>query len=429
MQWRHAVCVKMRHDGKRRFQERVSQLFVSIFEAVLTFFSGSPCILRLNLPNFRRSVGATTIPGHERPLNRSNPGIIGHMNRHYFSAVAAVAAALLLRYLLNPVLGNQGPYLILTLPIVVAAIYGGLGPALLATALGTSIGTYLFIQRGAGMAQLFQPENVARILLFLAIGLAIGLLGGQLRRSRSELAEKMRQLSAINRAKDNSMAILGHEIRNPLSAISSAQALLQRAAGDEKRVVWAAEIIGRQVAQLSRMADDLLDLSGLMRGNPTDKVSIELGQVLHQALEQSAPLYAKKDHRLATELGEKVLIVKGDFQRLVQVFANLLNNAAKYTDPGGQISLHTELRDTHQVAVSIRDDGVGIPPGTIAHLFEPFVQAPGAASNAEGGLGLGLAIVRQIVLAHGGEVTAESPGQGLGSTFTVVLPLARTVQN
>ena len=346
------------------------------------------------------------------------------MNRHYLSAVAAVAAALFLRYLMNPVLGNQGPYLILTLPIVVAAIYGGLGPALLATALGTSVGTYLFIERGAGMAEVFQPENVARILLFLAIGLAIGLLGGQLRRSRIELAEKIRQLSAINRAKDNSMAILGHEIRNPLSAISSAQALLQRASGDEKRVVWAAEIIGRQVAQLSHMADDLLDLSGLMRGNPTDKVAIELSQVLHQALEQSAPLCAKKDHRLTTELGEKDLIVNGDFQRLVQVFANLLNNAAKYTDPGGQISLSTARRGVNQVAVSIQDNGVGIPAGTIADLFEPFVQAPGAASNAEGGLGLGLAIVRQIVLAHGGEVTAESPGQGLGSTFTVVLPLA-----
>ena len=351
------------------------------------------------------------------------------MNRHYLSAVAAVAAALFLRYLMNPVLGNQGPYLILTLPIVVAAIYGGLGPALLATALGTSIGTYLFIERGAGMEELFQPENVARILLFLAIGLAIGLLGGQLRRSRIELAGKIRQLSAINRAKDNSMAILGHEIRNPLSAISSAQTLLQRAPGDEKRVVWAAEIIGRQVAQLSHMANDLLDLSGLMRGNPPNKVAIELGQVLQQALEQSAPIYAKKDHRLVTELGEETLIVSGDFQRLVQVFANLLNNAAKYTDPGGQISLRTERRGMHQVAVSIRDNGVGIPRGTVADLFEPFVQAPGAASNAEGGLGLGLAIVRQIVLAHGGEVTAESPGQGLGSTFTVILPLAPEVQH
>ncbi|MBU2409643.1 MAG: ATP-binding protein, partial [Gammaproteobacteria bacterium] len=111
-------------------------------------------------------------------------------------------------------------------------------------------------------------------------------------------------------------------------------------------------------------------------------------------------------------------------QRLVQVFANLLTNAAKYTDPGGEIALTLSPRGMRQVAVSIKDNGIGLPPGTIAQLFEPFVQAPGASSNAEGGLGLGLAIVRKIVLDHGGEVAAESQGLGMGSQFTVVLPLA-----
>jgi len=346
------------------------------------------------------------------------------MNRHYLSAIAAVLVALLLRYLLNPVLGNQGPYLILTLPIVVAAMYGGLGPALLATALGTLIGTYLFIERGAGLHDVLQPENVTRILIFVAIGVAVGLMGVQLRRSRMALAEKIQQLHASNRAKDNAMAVLSHEIRNPLSAIYSAHRVLDRAPDDEKRVVWANEIIGRQVAQLKRMADDLLDLSGLMRGNATASLPVELRQVLQQALEQSAPLYAKKGHRLDAELGAVAAVVTGDAQRLVQVFANLLTNAAKYTDPGGTIALTVEPRGASQVAVSIQDNGVGLPPGSVGELFEPFVQAPGAASNAEGGLGLGLAIVRKIVQAHGGEVTAESPGLGLGSRFTVSLPLA-----
>lgn len=352
-------------------------------------------------------------------------GIITRMNRHYLSAVAAVAAALLLRYLLNPVLGQQGPYLILTLPIVVAAVYGGLGPALLATALGTSAGTYLFIERGAGMAEVLQPENVTRILLFVAIGLAIGIMGARLQRSLAELAEKMQQLKASNRAKDNAMAILGHEIRNPLSAIHSAQTVLQRAPDDEKRVVWATEIIGRQVAQLSRMADDLLDLSGLMRAGPTATVAVDIRGVIEQAMEQSAPLYAKKGHQLETDLGSAAMVVAGDAQRLVQVFANLLTNAAKYTDPGGQIALRVAQLGALQVAVTIEDNGVGLAPGTETELFEPFVQAPGAASNAEGGLGLGLAIVRKIVSAHGGEVTAQSPGLGQGSRFTVTLPLLR----
>lgn len=346
------------------------------------------------------------------------------MYRNYFIAAAAVFAALLLRYLLNPVLGQQGPYLILTLPIVAAALYGGFGPALLATMLGTLAGTYLFIERGAGLHDVLQLANLARTLLFVVIGLAIGLMGRQLQSSRLALADKVRQLKSSNIAKDNAMAVLGHEIRNPLSAIHSAQTMLQRAPGDEARVAWASEVIGRQVAQLSRMADDLLDVAGVMRNSVPASAPVDLRQVLQQALEQSAPLYAKKNHRLDTELGDAPLVVAGDAQRLVQVFANLLTNAAKYTDPGGVIALKVQPHGAGQVAVSIVDNGIGLPPGSEAELFEPFVQAPGAASNAEGGLGLGLAIVRKIVLVHGGEVTAESPGLGLGSCFKVILPLA-----
>ena len=345
------------------------------------------------------------------------------MKRHYLVATAAVGAGLLLRYLLNPVLGQQGPYLILTLPIVAAAIYGGFGPALLATALATSAGTYLFINRGAGLHNVMQPENLARTLLFILIGLAIGFMGGQLQRSRVLLADKVRQLKASNRAKDNAMAVLGHEIRNPLSAIQSAQTLLQRASGDETRIAKASEVIGRQVAQMLRMADDLLDLSSGMHNSSPAREPIDLRFVLQQALEQSAPIFSRKNHRLQAELGETPVVVTGDAQRLVQVFANLLTNAAKYTDPGGEVTLRLEHRGSHEALVTILDNGVGLPPGSVADLFEPFVQAPGAASNAEGGLGLGLAIVRKIVTAHGGEVTAESPGLGQGSRFSVILPL------
>jgi signal transduction histidine kinase len=350
-------------------------------------------------------------------------GIIGRMKRHYLVAAAAVVAGLLLRYLLNPVLGQQGPYLILTLPIVAAAVYGGFGPALLATVLGTLVGTYLFIDRGAGLQEVMQTENLARTVLFVVIGLAIGFMGGQLQRSRMALAEKVRQLKASNRAKDNAMAVLGHEIRNPLSAIKAAHALLERASSDETRVARASEIIKRQVAQMSRMAEDLLDLSSVVHSGPPAKLAVDLQQVMQQALEQTAALYAKKNHRLDAALGETPVIVAGDAQRLVQVFANLLTNAAKYTDPGGDITLTLQVRGTREVLVTISDNGVGLPQGSVAELFEPFIQAPGAASNAEGGLGLGLAIVRKIVIAHGGEVTADSPGPGQGSRFSVILPL------
>ncbi|RZI75998.1 MAG: HAMP domain-containing histidine kinase [Variovorax sp.] len=344
--------------------------------------------------------------------------------RDYAIAFAAVMAALGLRFLMNPLLGQQGPYLILSLAIVVAAFYGGFGPALFATVLSVSIGTYLFIGSGPGQ-DVLQPQNISRTVLFLLIGLSIAVIGGRLRTSRQDLAQSVRQLRASNRIKDNAMATLGHEIRNPLAALHTAQEVLRRAPDDAKRVVWASELIGRQVLQMKRMADDLVDLSGVMRGEfQIDMRPVDLREVLAQAVEQSGPLIAKKGHRLHTDLGSEPVTVQGDATRLVQVFANLLNNAAKYTDPGGDVTLALRTTDARKVVVTVHDNGIGMQPESIADLFEPFVQAPGAASNAEGGLGLGLAIVKKIVERHGGTVSATSAGLGQGSMVSVMLPLA-----
>ena len=352
------------------------------------------------------------------------PPTKGAQPHDYLLAFAAVMAALGLRFVMNPLLGQQGPYLILSLAIVVAAFHGGFGPALFATAVSTSIGTYLFIGDG-NWNDFFQRQNISRTVLFLVIGLSIAVIGGRLRTSRHELAESVRQLHASNRAKDNAMATLGHEIRNPLSALHTAQEVLQRAPDDAKRVMWASELIGRQVAQMTRMANDLVDLSGVMRGEfQIDKRQLDLRDVLAQALEQAGPLIAKKGHRLHCDMGTEPVRVIGDATRLVQVFANLLNNAAKYTDPGGDVTLVLRTTAAHQVAVTVLDNGIGMQPDAIDDLFEPFVQAPGAASNSEGGLGLGLAIVKKIVERHAGTVSAASAGLGHGSTATVLLPLA-----
>lgn len=348
--------------------------------------------------------------------------------RDYLLALVAVLLALGLRYLLNPLLGHQGPFLILCLAIVVAAFYGGFGPAMFATLLSTAIGTYLFVGSGVGLDGVFQTANVSRTVLFLAIGLSIAMIGGRLRLSRHALAESVRQLRASNRAKDNAMATLGHEIRNPLSALRSAQELLKRAPGDTDRVLRASDMIGRQVAQMTRMADDLVDLSGVMHGDFLMQAQrVDLRRVLEQALEQVGPLIARKGHGLSTELGSDAdgspVEVLGDSTRLVQVFANLLNNAAKYTQPGGELSLVMRTVGAHGIEVRVGDNGIGMEPGSIDDLFEPFVQATGATSNAEGGLGLGLAIVRKIVQAHDGRVWAESAGLGQGSILRVHLPL------
>ena len=166
-------------------------------------------------------------------------------------------------------------------------------------------------------------------------------------------------------------------------------------------------------------------VSGVMRGDLVlVQQRVNLHQVLEQAIEQSEPLMVKKGHRLHTDLGTSPIEVMGDATRLVQVFANLLNNAAKYTDPGGRIALTLRSLPSREALVTVSDDGTGMDPGSIAELFEPFVQAPGAASNAEGGLGLGLAIVKKIVERHDGTVRAASDGLGQGSTITTRLPLA-----
>ena len=339
-------------------------------------------------------------------------------------AVGWVGAALLLRFLLNPVLGQQGPYLILTLAIVLAALYGGFGPAMLATALGTFIGTYLFIGSRPGWESVFEPPNIARTVLFLLIGLSISIIGGRLRASKQELSEAVRGLRSSNRAKDHVLATVAHEMRSPLSALSSANQVLARSAQDPARIVWASDLIGRQLTQLSRMSADLMDMSKVLHGNIDMQMGpVDLRDVITSAVEQCGPLITEKRHHLTTEQPPEPAMVRGDASRLVQVFANLLTNAAKYTEPGGEILLRLRLTG-HDWHFSVTDNGQGLNPEALDEIFEPFVQAPGALNNANGGLGLGLAIVKRIVELHEGRVTATSQGPGSGSTFDVMLAQA-----
>lgn len=233
-------------------------------------------------------------------------------------------------------------------------------------------------------------------------------------------AEALRQAS---RRKDEFLAMLAHELRNPLSSVTHAAAL-QRETPDDADRTWAAEVITRQTAQLSRLVDDLLDVSRITQG----KIKLVLGvvdsaQILTSACQAAAQLIASRAHTLHRDFTVGKCWLNADATRVEQIVVNLLTNAAKYTPSNGDIWLSAHY-DDKEVVITVRDSGVGIPPDRIQDMFEMFTQGDRTAARSEGGLGIGLPVVRTLCEMHGGSVTAESPGVGMGSTFTVRLPAA-----
>ena len=225
-----------------------------------------------------------------------------------------------------------------------------------------------------------------------------------------------------DRRKDEFLAMLAHELRNPLAPITSAVALLRRAPRDEARVRSMTEIIGRQAAHMRGLVDDLLDISRVTRGLITlQHEPLDVRDVLAEALEQTRPLIESRRHAVATRIGSVGLPVWGDRKRLVQVFANVLGNAAKYTPPGGKITVGGRRRDG-EVVVMVEDNGQGMGPELIERVFELFVQGERTPDRREGGLGVGLVLVKRMLELHGGRVSAFSDGPGRGSAFEIVLP-------
>jgi PAS domain S-box-containing protein len=235
-----------------------------------------------------------------------------------------------------------------------------------------------------------------------------------------KLAEE--RLKQADLRKDEFLAMLAHELRNPLAPISAAAQLLQIGPIDEARVRQTSRIIGRQVHHLTSLVDDLLDVSRVTRGLvELDKAQIDIGQVVAEAIEQVTPLIRARHHHLGLQLPPEAPFVMGDKKRLVQVIVNLLNNAAKYTREGGQLLLRTEVDSAH-VRIEVTDNGIGMTPELVSRAFDMFAQAERTPDRASGGLGLGLALVKSLVTLHHGTVACESPGLGKGSTFTVSLP-------
>ncbi|MFC5480755.1 ATP-binding protein [Massilia suwonensis] len=232
------------------------------------------------------------------------------------------------------------------------------------------------------------------------------------------------QLKVADQRKDEFLAMLAHELRNPLAPISAAAMLLDMGSLNETRVRHSSAIIGRQVRHMTRLVDDLLDVSRVTRGLiELDRTLLDVRAIVDEAVEQVRPQLGARRQRLALHLPSVPLTVEGDRARLVQVLANLLGNAVKYTPEDGAIEIDAETREGRLV-LGVSDNGIGMEPELTERAFDLFAQAKRSSDRSQGGLGLGLALVRNLVELHGGTVTCASPGLGQGSTFTVTLPLA-----
>jgi len=239
-----------------------------------------------------------------------------------------------------------------------------------------------------------------------------------------DLEDSEARLLDAHRRKDEFLATLAHELRNPLAPVRNAVELLKRGSADGRRVTWASELIDRQVRSLSRLIDDLMDVSRINRGRiELRREVIALNDALTDALEAIRPLAQDSGHELAVLLPDRKLLVEADRTRLAQAFTNLLNNAVKYTDSGGRIEVAV-LVEKDQVVVSFRDSGIGIPPERLDDVFEMFSQVESALSRSRGGLGIGLSLTQRLVQMHGGSIKAYSEGVGRGSRFMVTLPLS-----
>jgi signal transduction histidine kinase len=236
--------------------------------------------------------------------------------------------------------------------------------------------------------------------------------------------EAERRLRDTDRRKDEFLAMLAHELRNPLAPISMAAHLLKLGGTSEAQLAQTGAVIDRQVRHMASLLDDLLDVSRVTTGAvPLAQELLDLRAIVHDAIEQTEPLIAARGHHLALELTGEPAPVCADRTRLVQVVANLLNNATKYTPEGGALVLGVALLPG-QVELTVRDNGIGIGPELLPHVFDLFIQGERSPDRAQGGLGLGLALVKRLVERHGGTVEAHSAGRGVGSRFVVRLPLA-----
>jgi signal transduction histidine kinase len=253
-------------------------------------------------------------------------------------------------------------------------------------------------------------------------------LNQNLDRLVSERTQALRELEAelreADRRKDEFIATLAHELRNPLAPVRNAVQILQLPNTGETDSQRARVIIARQIGVMARLIDDLMDVSRINRGRiELRKEPVDLHRVLELAIEATRPHFVENKHDLRLAVPDSLMPLDADVTRLSQIFVNLLTNAAKYTEPGGHVEIVVQVRD-REVSVAVKDDGIGLASEHLDRVFLMFSQVDSAITRSRGGLGIGLSLVKHLVELHGGRVSAQSPGLGKGSTFTVTLPLS-----
>jgi signal transduction histidine kinase len=240
--------------------------------------------------------------------------------------------------------------------------------------------------------------------------------------ARVAAEETNRHLREADERKDEFLAMLSHELRNPMAAIRNAVEILKLGSGDIEKTAFARDVIDRQSTQLARLVDDLLDVSRITRGKiELRRRKFDLVQAVHAAVETNRSLIDTRRQTLRLSVPQRAVTLDGDFARTVQIVANLVNNASKYTAVGGELSISAG-QEAGAAVIRVRDSGVGIPPERLAEIFEPFVQLTQTSADTNSGLGVGLTLVKSLAELHGGSVAAYSSGLGRGSEFVVRLP-------
>ena len=347
----------------------------------------------------------------------------------YGGAVAVTLGALFVRWFLDPWLGSGLPYVTLYGAVAIAVWFGGLGPAVLAMLLGYAVVNVRYVSDLGTVSVSGPAESIALALFTLSCSLII-VLGEAMRRARdryrvseAQVSERARELARADANKSRFLAVLAHELRNPLAPLRTGLALLRMRAQGDAPSAETHDMMERQITQLSRLIDDLLDVARIDRGKlelRTQRLPIDA--VLRTAIDTAKPNIDAQGQELEVRYPPQRLYVEGDLVRLAQVVSNLLNNAAKFTPPKGRIELSAHAADG-ALFVRVADNGIGIEPERLPEVFDMFVQLdPGAA--AAGGLGLGLTLARAIVRRHGGDIEVRSAGRGKGTEVTVRLPLA-----